>query len=58
MKYKSVKEVAAMFGFKVDDVRNKCHARGQRFAVQFVPNGKFWIDPVKFQAYIERQVAV
>lgn len=57
-KYKSVKEIADMFGFKVDDVRNKCHARGQKFALRFVPNGKFWIDPVKFREYIERKVAV
>lgn len=53
--FKSAKEIAKDFGMKLDVVRNLCHARGQRFAYQLVPNGKFYIDPVKFQEFIERR---
>ena len=55
--YLDVKEISEQFGFKRDMITNMCHARGQKFAVQFVPGGKFWIDPVKFEAYIERKIA-
>jgi len=52
----SVKDAAERFGYTVKGIRNLCHARGQKFAVRFVPNGKFYIDPDKFQAFIERKV--
>lgn len=55
--YQSVTAIARIYGFKAEVVRNMCHARGQRFAFRLVPNGKFYIDPVKFQAYIERRMA-
>lgn len=55
--YLSARETAKQFGMHLDKVRNLCHARGQKFAYQLVPNGKFYIDPVKFKAYIERSLA-
>ena len=55
--YQSVTVIAKKYGFKPEVVRNMCHARSQRFALRLVPNGKFYIDPVKFQAYIERRMA-
>ena len=55
MAYISAKEAAAQFGMHLDVIRNMCHARGQRFAYQLVPNGKFYIDPVKLQEHIERK---
>lgn len=56
-RHRSVKEISEMFGFKAEMIRNMCHAKGQRFAVRIVPNGKFWIDPVKFKEHIERKMA-
>lgn len=55
--YISAKETAERFGMKLKEVRNLCHARGQKFAYQLVPGGKFYIDPDKFQAFMERKVA-
>ena len=55
--YISAKETAERFGMKLKEVRNVCHARGQKFAYQLVPGGKFYIDPDKFQAFMERKVA-
>lgn len=55
--YQSVTAISKAFGIKAETVRNMCHARSQRFAFRLVPNGKFYIDPVKFQAYIERRMA-
>ena len=48
MKYKSVKEVAAMFGFKVDDVRNKCHE------VAPIVDAKQKITAVQVKALVSR----
>lgn len=53
--YLSARETADKFNIKLEVVRNMCHARGQKFAYRLVPNGKFYIDPVKFQAHIERK---
>lgn len=53
-KYRDVKEISEIFGFPSKTIQNMCHARCQKFAVRLVPNGKFWIDPEKFQAYIDR----
>lgn len=57
LEYMSVSAIAEKFGFKAEIVRNMCHARGQRFAYRLVPNGKFWIDPIRFKDYIERKRA-
>lgn len=55
----SCKEISEKFGLKVEIVRNMCHARGQKFAFRLVePSGKFYIDPVRFQNYLERKRAI
>lgn len=55
--YISVREAAEKFGIKAKEIRNFCHARGQKFAYQIVPNGRFYIDPDKFREFIERKLA-
>ena len=55
----SCKAISEKFGLNVTVVRNMCHARGQKFAYRLVePSGKFYIDPVRFQDYLERKRAI
>ena len=55
----SCKEISEKFGMKIEVVRNLCHARSQRFAYRLSePKGKFYIDPIKFEAYLERKRAI
>ena len=55
MKGLRTKEIAAKFGLSDDLVRNLCHARGQRFAVRLVPNGRWYIDDEKFEEFWNRK---
>lgn len=56
--YLSAREISEKFGIKIEVVRNMCHARGQKFAYRLVePSGRFYIDPVRFQDYLERKRA-
>ena len=55
--YLKAREIAEKYGMKVDVVRNLCHAKGQKFAYQIVPNGRFYIDEEKFKDYMERKRA-
>lgn len=53
-RYKSVSEIAEMYGMSKDTVRDMCHARGARFAIK--PNGgKIYIDHRRFREYLERK---
>lgn len=51
----SVRETSERFGIRQEIIRNLCHARGQRFAYQLVPNGRFYIDPDRFQDFLRRK---
>ena len=53
-KFYSTKEIAEMFGFKVETVRNLCSARAQRFARRLVPGGRYYIELTAFEEYLER----
>lgn len=48
-----VKEVAEMFAMSPKKVRERCHARGQRFAFQAVENGNILIDIKKFEEFLK-----
>jgi hypothetical protein len=48
-------QIAEEFGIKAEVVRNMCHARGQKFAIRFKPNGRFYIDREKFIDHLERK---
>ena len=50
----SVAEIARIYGFKDEAVRDMCHARGEKFAYQ-LNGGKWYIDLKKFKAYLERK---
>ena len=56
-KYYTVSEVAKIYEFPAETVRNLCHARGQKFAIRLTPRGKFYIDIEKFDEFLKRKIA-
>ena len=57
-KWKSAKEIAAMFGMDVRVVRDLCHARNQKFAYRLTKTGRYYIDPQRFEEFVkERRLA-
>ena len=54
-RYYRASEIAERYGIDARMVRNLCHARGQKFAVRLVPNGRFYIDLEKFDEYLKRK---
>ena len=53
-KYFSVKEAAKYFGRKPEFIRQICHAKDQRFAVQPVKGGNLMIDIKKCEEHIKK----
>lgn len=54
-KFYKATEIAKIYGIAVETVRNMCHARGQKFAIRLVPNGRFYIDGEKFGEHLKRK---
>ncbi len=51
-KYMKVSAIAKMFSLSPSKVREHCHVRGQRFAIQTTKNGCFLIDPQKYEKFL------
>ena len=54
-KYKSVSEIAELYGMTAKTVREMCNARGARFAFKLKDGGRYYIDARKFREYLERK---
>lgn len=54
-KYKSVAEIAAIYGMTAKTVRELCQARGAKFAFKLKPGGRYYIDQKQFRNFIERK---
>lgn len=47
----TIKEASERYSIKPARLREMCHAKGQRFAIQIVKNGMLRIDPEQFEKW-------